>query len=85
MLFRSVQWGIGVPLISALLLSVLNALMGCGRGLYQVAQDGVLPTWFGRLNQNGVPSLGLRFNQRLFNALRKTGLRGPLWQHAPAA
>jgi Radical SAM superfamily/B12 binding domain len=32
-----------------------------------------------------VPSLGLRFNPRLFNALRKTGLRGPLWQHAPAA
>jgi len=31
-----------------------------------------------------VPSLGLRFNHRLFNALRKTGRRGPLWQHAPA-
>jgi hypothetical protein len=30
-----------------------------------------------------VPSLGLRFNHRLFNALRKFGLRGPLWQHAP--
>jgi hypothetical protein len=32
-----------------------------------------------------VPSLGLRFNHRLFNALRKSGLRGPLWQHAPAS
>jgi radical SAM superfamily enzyme YgiQ (UPF0313 family) len=30
-----------------------------------------------------VPSLGLRFNSRLFNALRRQGLRGPLWQHAP--
>jgi Fe-S oxidoreductase len=28
-----------------------------------------------------VPSIGLRFNHRLFNVLRKSGLRGPLWQH----
>jgi radical SAM superfamily enzyme YgiQ (UPF0313 family) len=28
-----------------------------------------------------VPSTGLRFSSRLFNALRKSGLRGPLWQH----
>jgi hypothetical protein len=31
-----------------------------------------------------VPSLGLRFNSRLFDALRNAGLKGPLWQHAPA-
>lgn len=30
-----------------------------------------------------VPSLGLRFNNRLFQALRRAGMRGPLWQHAP--
>jgi radical SAM superfamily enzyme YgiQ (UPF0313 family) len=29
-----------------------------------------------------VPSTGLRFSPRLFNALRKAGYRGPLWQHA---
>lgn len=29
-----------------------------------------------------VPSLGVRFNTRLFGALRKSGLRGPLWQHS---
>lgn len=28
-----------------------------------------------------VPSTGLRFSARLFNALRRSGLRGPLWQH----
>lgn len=28
-----------------------------------------------------VPSLGLRFNNRLFSALRRSGVRGPLWQH----
>lgn len=31
-----------------------------------------------------VPSPGLRFNKRLFGALRKSGKNGPLWQHAPA-
>ena len=31
-----------------------------------------------------VPSLGLRFNSRLFGALRRAGMRGPLWQHVPA-
>jgi len=30
-----------------------------------------------------VPSLGLWFNPRLFSRLRKMGMRGPLWQHAP--
>jgi tRNA A37 methylthiotransferase MiaB len=30
-----------------------------------------------------VPSLGLWFNPRLFRRLRKMGMRGPLWQHAP--
>ena len=28
-----------------------------------------------------VPSLGVRFNERLFDALRRGGKRGPLWQH----
>lgn len=28
-----------------------------------------------------VPSLGMRFSRRLFSALRKGGIRGPLWQH----
>jgi radical SAM superfamily enzyme YgiQ (UPF0313 family) len=29
-----------------------------------------------------VPSLGVRFNARLFGTLRRSGLRGPLWQHS---
>ena len=28
-----------------------------------------------------VPSLGLRFDPRIFSRLRKVGLRGPLWQY----
>jgi amino acid transporter len=46
----------------ALLLSVLNAIMGCARSLYQTAEDGVLPRWFGHLNKHGVPDRAMAFN-----------------------
>jgi amino acid transporter len=57
-----VQWAIGLPLIVALLLSVLNAIMGCARSLYQTSEDGVLPRWFGHLNKHGVPDRAMAFN-----------------------
>jgi amino acid transporter len=57
-----VQWVIGIPLIIALLLSVLNSLMGCGRALYQVAHDGVLPKFFMHTNSHGVPDYAMAFN-----------------------
>jgi len=57
-----VQWAIGLPLIVALLLSVLNAIMGCARSLYQTSQDGMLPRWFGHLNRHGVPDRSMAFN-----------------------
>jgi amino acid transporter len=57
-----VDYLIGIPLIVALLLSVLNAIMGCGRSLYQIAEDGLLPRWFHQLNRHGVPSRAMTFN-----------------------
>ena len=57
-----VRFLIGIPLIVALLLSVLNAIMGCGRSLYQVAEDGLLPRWFQRTNRHGVPGNAMTFN-----------------------
>jgi amino acid transporter len=57
-----VDYLIGVPLIIALLLSVLNAIMGCGRSLYQISVDGLLPRWFGKRNRHGVPSNAMIFN-----------------------
>jgi amino acid transporter len=57
-----VKWLIGVPLIVALLLSVLNAIMGCGRSLYQVAADGLLPKFFEHTNRHGVPDRAMAFN-----------------------
>ena len=46
----------------ALLLSVLNAIMGVGRSLYQIAEDGTIPRFFGKLNRNGVPANAMLFN-----------------------
>ena len=57
-----VQWFIGIPLIAALLLSVLNAIMGVGRSLYQAAEDGQLPKWFGKVNKHDVPARSMGFN-----------------------
>ena len=56
------KWFIGIPLILALALSVLNAIMGCGRSLYQAAEDGLLPRWFERKNRHAVPANAMIFN-----------------------
>ncbi len=56
------EWLVGLTLIVALMLSVLNAIMGCGRGLYQNAHDGILPRWFGKANRHGSPSSAMIFN-----------------------
>jgi len=50
------RWLIGLALVGALMLSVLNALMGASRGLWQNAHDGILPRVFGRTNNHGSPS-----------------------------
>ena len=57
-----VHWAVGVPLVIALLLSVLNAIMGVGRSLFQVSRDGLLPRWFGRANRHGSPGNAMAFN-----------------------
>ncbi len=57
-----VRWAIAVPLVLALVFSVLHAIMGCGRSLYQVAQDGLLPNFFRHTNRHGVPDLAMAFN-----------------------
>ena len=55
-------WFVGIPLIAALALSVLNAIMGVGRSLYQAAEDGQLPRWFQHRNRHGVPDYAMAFN-----------------------
>ena len=56
------KWFVGIPLVIALLLSVLNAVMGCARGLYQNAHDGILPRFFGHANRHGSPDFAMFFN-----------------------
>jgi amino acid transporter len=53
------QWAVGLALITALLLSVLNAVMGASRGLYQNSNDGILPKAFGWVNKHGAPSFAM--------------------------
>jgi amino acid transporter len=56
------EWFVGLTLIAALLLSVLNAVMGASRGLYQNAHDGILPKAFGWTNSHGAPSFAMLFS-----------------------
>ena len=56
------RWFVGLAVILALLLSVLNAVMGASRGLYQNAHDGILPKAFGWVNKHGAPSFAMGFS-----------------------
>ena len=56
------DWIIAVMLIIALSLSVLNALMGSGRAVYQMAIDGDFPRIFTNVNRHGVPGFAMGFN-----------------------
>ena len=53
------RWFIGLALVAALLLSVLNALIGASRGLWQCSIDGVLPKIFAKTNKHGSPSTAI--------------------------
>ena len=56
------NWLIAIMLIVALLLSALNAIMGCARSLHQMSVDGQFPRFFQHINKNGVPSRAMTFN-----------------------
>jgi amino acid transporter len=59
---EAMNWIIAAMLIVALALSALNAIMGSGRALYQLALDGEFPTWFKQINSHGVPARAMAFN-----------------------
>jgi amino acid transporter len=56
------NWLIAGMLIIALMLSALNAIMGCARSLHQMSVDGQFPRWFQRTNKHGVPANAMVFN-----------------------
>jgi amino acid transporter len=59
---EGLNWIIAFMLIVALALSALNAIMGSGRALYQMAMDGEFPKWFAKQNEHGVPGRAMAFN-----------------------
>ncbi|HEV3263944.1 MAG TPA: APC family permease [Acidimicrobiales bacterium] len=57
-----VKYLIGVPLIFALLLSVLNAIMGVARSLFQASEDRLIPKFFAHKNKHHAPGHAMIFN-----------------------
>jgi amino acid transporter len=56
------DWIIAFMLIVALALSALNAIMGSGRAIYQMALDGEFPKYFSKVNGHGVPARAMFLN-----------------------
>ena len=56
------NWLIAIMLIVALVLSALNAIMGCARSLHQMSIDGQFPRFFQHTNVHGVPDRSMLFN-----------------------
>jgi amino acid transporter len=67
------DWLIATMLVIALSLSVLNALMGSGRAIYQMSLDGDFPRIFSNVNRHGVPGFSMGFNVVCSIALIFTG------------
>jgi len=68
-----VDWVISSMLVIALCLSVLNAIMGSARAVYQMAIDGQFPRIFATVNKHGVPGFSMGFNVACSIALVFTG------------
>src|SRR5215210_226950 len=59
---ETLNWLIAGMLIVALMLSALNAIMGCARSLHQMSVDGQFPRFFQAINKHGVPARAMGFN-----------------------
>jgi hypothetical protein len=66
-------------LLIALLLSSLNAIMGCARSLYMMALDGQGPRIFGRVNKHNVPDFSMGMNTVLNILLIFVGAPGSIY------
>ena len=66
--FAGVDKIVTTALILALLLSSLNAIMGCARSLYMMSLDGQAPRIFGHVNRHNVPDFSMGLNV-VFNIL----------------
>jgi amino acid transporter len=57
-----IKYGIGIPLIAALMLTSLNAIMGVGRSLFQASEDRLIPKFFSHKNKHHAPDRAMLFN-----------------------
>jgi len=77
--FAGVDKIVTAALIIALLLSSLNAIMGCARSLYMMALDGQAPRIFGRVNRHNVPDFSMGLNVVLNILLLFVGTPGSIY------
>jgi amino acid transporter len=66
-------------LLIALLLSSLNAIMGCARSLYMMTLDGQAPRIFGHVNRHNVPDFSMGVNVILNILLIFAGTPGAIY------
>ena len=77
--FAGVDKIVTAALLMALLLSSLNAIMGCARSLYMMALDGQAPRIFGRVNRHNVPDFSMGLNVILNILLIFAGTPGAIY------
>ncbi|MBI3649345.1 MAG: APC family permease [Actinobacteria bacterium] len=77
--FAGVDKIVTATLLIALLLSSLNAIMGCARSLYMMSLDGQAPRIFGRVNKHNVPDFSMGLNVILNIGLLFAGTPGAIY------
>ncbi len=77
--FAGVDKIITAALVIALLLSSLNAIMGCARSLYMMSLDGQAPRIFGHVNRHNVPDFSMGLNTILNIGLLMAGTPGAIY------
>jgi amino acid transporter len=77
--FAGVSKIVTTALLLALLLSSLNAIMGCARSLYMMALDGQAPRIFGHVNRHTVPDFSMGLNVVLNIGLIFAGTPGAIY------
>jgi len=77
--FAGVDKIVTFTLVIALLLSSLNAIMGCARSLYMMTLDGQAPRILGRVNRHNVPHVSMGLNTILNIFLLFVGTPGSIY------
>jgi amino acid transporter len=77
--FAGVDKIVTATLLIALLLSSLNAIMGCARSLYMMSLDGQAPRIFGHVNKHNVPDFSMGLNVILNIGLLFAGTPGAIY------